>query len=242
MFARPVYALLISGNESPHYQATERMAKFVRDRVGIPQQRIKVVPASGREGSLADIKSFFDNLPKFRSLDVVVIYQGHGLPDYFFPNGQIYAYEDFAKLFRGGDRFLFINAACYSGSCVTPFERAGLIPNHGQIITASRQVEKAYGDILINSLTPSLIKGKPYQRKVIGRWVETDVIEFNPKVEIARREMRDGREIEIINDGRWIMAPNPKRTKKELTGKSHPVIAGMSLEDLLFVNPGVNVV
>ena len=169
MYERPLHVLLIHDDEKQFWKDTENFYAFLSQEVGIPQDLITSVPFfSNQHRTIEIIESFFLKLPKFRTVDIVVVYNGHGFQGEFLPNGIPIIYERFAVYFDIKGDFIFVNNCCYSGSCIDTFLNDGLLPDKGLVIASSRYNQKSY-DSFLEALKRAYRAGREYKPRQLGR-------------------------------------------------------------------------
>ena len=223
MYERPLHVLLIHGDEKRFLQETENFYAFLSQEVGIPRDLITNVPSVSNQHQTIDrIESFFLKLPRFRPVNIVVVYNGHGLQGQFLSNDVPIFYERFTIYFDVKGDFIFVNNCCYSGSCIDAFLNDGLLPDKGLVIAASRHDQKSYDDVLLEALKRAYRAGREYKPKQLGRsYVVIKKQKSKTKSSIGQRKVD-------YDDNLWV-----ERIRDE---RQNPVRCGKSLDHLLFTN------
>ena len=215
----PLYTLLMYGNVYPWGVLT--FNKFLREVVEIPYQRIHLVHKFD-EPEQAIIK-FLSSLPRFQSTNVLVACDAHGDPGEFTLNGRNISYRRLASYFDIPGDLIFLNNACFSGSCIDAFLEAGLLPDKSMVITSSQHDEASYRYRLFDELIKYYSQRREYKPRRIGHLyrINKSTIEARKKVRIGHRAARLIGTDELMNEDY-----EDKRQQ--------PVKIGKSLDHLLF--------
>jgi len=222
MYEHPLHVLLIHGNEKRFWLETANFYAFLSQEVGIPKDLITNVPfVSNQHQTIDTIESFFLKLPKFRTVDIAVVYSGHGLSGEFLPNEIPFTYEAFAVYFDVKGDFIFVNNCCYSGSCIDTFLNESLLPDKGLVIASSRHNQKSYDNKFLEALKRAYRNGREYKPKQLGRRyvIEKRKSKTKSSIDQQKWDYYNNLWVEIIRDER-----------------QNPVRCGKSLDHLLFTN------
>jgi len=170
MKTRDTYALLIAGNEKAHEDTITLFQLFLLgDSVFDPARVRLVLGKLGNDYLLSQANSFFQMIKESgKQSDVVIAYNGHGNKKGFEADGNTLPYEELGRLIDNCCRYFFINDSCYSGTAIPSFERLGLLPLKGQVLTSSASHEKSYGGIFLSKLMRDYLRCKSFTCTTIG--------------------------------------------------------------------------
>ena len=236
MRERPIYVLLIPGYDWSHHKNIHHLYEFLNEIPRIPFHRIhNIANEDNRITAVESIEKFFMSLPRATTVDVAVMYIGHGNYGIFSPNGITLGYNKFVRYFGdlSGD-FIFVNDSCHSGSCMQFFNREGLLPDRGQVIASARESEKSYSDHFYRSFLSSLINRKRYKKRVVGRYVRSGSYEaekWYTKNQASPIPRRKNKPTVNLDTSQLVIKP---QTDWVLIEQSHPRVMGKPLEHLLF--------
>ena len=215
----PMYVLLMYGGVRPG--GILQFNKFLKQEGGMPNRMIYLV--SHWEEPEHEIMKFLRMVYEAQAANVLTVYDGHGEDGIFFPNGREFTYQRFASFFDIKGDLIFINNACFSGSCVDAFSEAGLLPDRSMVLASSRPTETTYRSRFLNELIKSYQLGKHYNPRQIGRVYK--LIQSNGR---RKRKMR----ISI----REFNSTDPEKINEDNyeDQRQHPIKVGKSLDHLLF--------
>ena len=174
MSTKGTYALLISGNESRFAEGILKFQEFLLTQSNFNPRKIRVIFCNylGNDYIIEETQLFFDKVRDEKpKANVVIVYNGHGGKGSFWPNPVSLSYEEWVKLIDHHGKFIFINNSCYSGSAIEAFEKVGILPKKGLVISSSKSDELSYGDYFLDTLLESYLNKQPFVPKEIGRTV-----------------------------------------------------------------------
>lgn len=215
----PVYVLLMHGDLHPRGILT--FNQFLRNGVGIPRDRIYLM--NRREDPEREIMKFLGLLPQSQRANVVVCSDAHGEPGVFTLNGRDIQYPRFATYFDINGDLIFLNNACFSGSCIDAFIESGLLPDRSMVIASSRHNEETYSFRLFNQLIAAYSRQQEYKPRRLGH-----LMRVRPSQTGKPRKIKIGHRAASLIDAEEI------RTTDYDDRRQHPIKEGKSLDYLLF--------
>jgi len=188
------YALLISGDEPRFAQESTYFQNFLTNEARFNPKNIRHIICThhARDCILEGTQTFI-NLAKelTDNPNILFLYNGHGRKGSFGGERNFFSirtslkYSRWAKLIRDCGKYIFINDSCHSGSSIKAFEKQGLLPNKGMVITSSATDELSCDWKFLNRLIKSYKNREPftnkeiYEHELIGRIILT-----SPKEEL----------------------------------------------------------
>lgn len=224
MEERQTHALLLSGNELRFIHSATTFYQFLLNEVEVPRERVRLVPYhESTNYDVDEIGNFFQKLPKEKTVDVVIFYNGHGLEGRFLPNGNELGYRDFGRFVTNSGDFILLNDSCYSGSCILPFTDIGLLPDRGMVLASSAPDKKSNYNVFTQRMMDTYRKRRPFTKRVMGEFVY--VIDELQKPNLV---------IDESGQKKLVFPHHSTLDRTALGSIQHPVRAGKSLDQLLY--------